>query len=308
MKIGKVPVRNRVFLAPMVDITTLPYRLLCQGYGAGMVYSEMVVAQSLIYGSPSALASVKTCKEERPFGVQLAGNDSKVLLAAAEKTMSDLLDLNFGCPSYKVLGNDMCSALLNQPDKIKKIVSYLVDNLDRPITAKIRLGYNKKNYISVASFIENAGASALCVHGRMAIDGYDTPADWTSVKELKKILSIPIIGNGDVRDGKSAQHLLDTVDFVMVGRAAIGDPFIFDRINRYLKNKEIVEKPMLEEKYSSFLMYLKLCKKYNMEDFTMIHRLSLSFAKNVLCGAKLRRALNFCKNVDDIKSTFERFI
>ena len=308
MKIGNVHVRNRVFLAPMVDITTLPYRLLCLKYGAGMVYSEMVVANSLVHNSKSALDAVKTTKEEHPYGVQLAGNDPELILRAAEKTTCDVIDLNFGCPSHKLLDNNMCSALLQKPEKIKEIITFLIENLDVPVTAKIRLGYKRRNFMDVAKTIENAGARALCVHGRTAVQGYKSTSDWEAIKEIKKSLSIPVIGNGDVFDGKSASALLDDVDFVMIGRAAIGDPFVFERIKKYLAKGESMEKPTLEDKYACFLEYVQLSKKHKLYDFKLIKRMSLAFAKNVEYSAKLRGVLNICETLEEIKERFKKFI
>ncbi len=306
MQIGNIKLKSRVFLAPMMEITSLPYRLLCRKYGAGMTYSEMIVANSLV--SNPKLDSAKTAKEEKPVGLQLAGNNSELILRAAKTADFDLVDLNFGCPSDKVAGNDMCSSLLEKPEKIGKIISYLVDNLDKPVTAKIRLGYKTKTYMKVAEAVEKAGASAICLHGRTAEEHYDIEADWKAICEVKKKIGIPVIGNGDVFDGESAKELLKKVDFVMVGRAAIGNPFVFDRINRYLKNGEIADKPNLEEKYKCFLEYVKLCEKYGFNKFTRIRRMSLSFAKNVPNSAKLREKLSGCKSIDEIKREFEEFI
>lgn len=308
MNIGNVRVKSKVFLAPMVDITNLPYRLLCKKYGAGFVYSEMIVANSLVHGSKQVLELARSCEEERPYGVQLAGNDKSIILKAAKKTKSDLLDLNFGCPSHKVLGSNMCSALLDNPKKIKEIIEYLVDNLEIPVTAKIRLGYKRKNYLEAVKYIEDGGASAICLHGRTAVESYKVKSDVKAMEEVKKRVNIPVIGNGDVFDGKNAKELLDKVDFVMIARAAIGDPFVFDRINRYLKNEEVVEMPSLEERYKTYLKYVNLCKKYKMVDFNKMKRIGQSFAKNVMNSAKLRGELGLCTDLDEIKEKFEKFI
>ncbi len=308
MKIGNINVRSRVFLAPMVDVTDLPYRLLCKKYSAGMVYTEMIVANSIVSNSKIALENVKTCEEERPVGIQLAGNDKEIILKAAERLKSDLIDLNFGCPSHKVTGSNMCSALLDEPKKIGEITKYVVNNLSKPVSAKIRLGNKKRNYLDVAKELEENGASAICLHARTAVYSYGVKADWKAVEELKKRLDIPLIGNGDVADGRSAKELLDKIDFVMVARAAIGDPFIFDRINRYLKDREVIEMPDLEKKYKTFLEYVDLCKKYEMHGFSRLRRMSLAFAKNVKNSSKLKNELNYCKNLDEIKVRFEKFI
>ena len=308
MKIGNIKLKNRVFLAPMMEVTDLPFRVLCCRYGAGLVYTEMVVANSLVNNSKKAIETIRTCEEEKPVGVQLAGNNKEIILKASKMTNGDLIDLNFGCPSYKVIETDICSALLKKPKKIGEIIGYLVENQNKPVTAKIRLGAKNKNYLQVAKQIEENGGSAICLHGRTALQSYEAKADWNAVKKLKKFVSIPVIGNGDVINGQIAEKLLNDVDFIMIGRGAIGDPFVFDRINRYLKNKEEVVLPSLEEKYKCFLEYCRLSEKYKTYNFKKIKRTAVSFAKNVSRSAKLRGELNNCKNSDEINEKFERFI
>lgn len=228
--------KNRLFLAPMVEVTDLPYREICRNAGAAMAYTEMIYIDAILHENKKTKNLMKVGKGETPVGLQITGNNEtefeKFVLSKKWKPF-DLIDLNCGCPSVRITGNEAGSYLLKNPKKIANMVGIL-KKTGKPITVKIRLGFKKNNVLKVARLIEKAGADALTVHARLATQGGETKADWSWIEKVRQTIKIPLIGNGDVVDGKSAQELLQICDVVMIARAAIGDPFVFERILKYL--------------------------------------------------------------------------
>lgn len=263
-KIGKLKLKNKLFLAPMVDVTDLPFRLLCRRAGAAMAYTEMVYVDALLHENAPTLRMVKTCKEDSPLGLQITGNEIKEF----EKFVSrpklwknfDLIDLNCGCPSTRIVGTRAGSYLLKEPEKIGEIIRVL-KKIGKPVTAKIRLGYLKNNVLEIARVVEAAGADALTVHARLSNEPYGKKADWGEIARVKKILSIPVIGNGDVLDADSAKKVLEICDGAMIARGAIGDSLIFRRILNYLENG-FVDEGDWKENFMQFGEYLKLEKEF----------------------------------------------
>ena len=242
MKIGKIKLKYGLLLAPMVDVTDMPFRLICREYGAELAFTEMLSPIAIERDNKKTLELMKISENEHPVGIQLCGNDIKQFEPILNKINKlDIVDLNCGCPVPNITNLGMGAALLEEPEKIKQIITYLVDNLNKPITAKIRLGISKVNAIKVSKIIEDAGASAITIHARMANHRYKTKALWDWIKKVKENISIPVIGNGDVYEGKDASDLLKFADGVMIARGAIGDPLIFKRVIHYLKTVEVNE-------------------------------------------------------------------
>jgi tRNA-dihydrouridine synthase B len=242
LKIGKLKLKNPLFLSPMVDVTDLPYRILCRRAGVGMAYTEMIYVNAILHENLKTKQMLKTCKEDSPIGLQITGNsegefEKFVKMKDVWKDF-DLIDLNCGCPSSRIVGNEAGSYLLNSPEKIGRIVKIL-KKTGKIVTVKTRLGFKKVNILEVARIIESAGADALTVHCRLAVDGNDRKADWSYLSKVKKVVKIPVIGNGDVFSGRDALEMLELCDGVMIGRGAIGDPGIFSRISEYLRLKGI---------------------------------------------------------------------
>ena len=243
MKIGNVETKNNVFLAPMAGITDLPFRLICKENGAGLVYSEMVSAKALLYGDEKTKLLLKTCKEERPLAVQIFGSDEEAISYAAKyvSSFADIVDINMGCPAPKVVKNGDGSRLLLDLEKVEKIVRAAVSSSLVPVTVKMRTGWDQENIVAVeaAKIVERAGASAITIHGRTRSQYYSGQADWNIIKEVKKSVKIPVIGNGDLRSTADIKKAFDTtgVDAVMIGRAAFGNPWIF-RENYTPSNEE----------------------------------------------------------------------
>jgi tRNA-dihydrouridine synthase B len=307
MKIGKLEIKGNVFLAPMCNVTSLPFRLLCKKYGAAMMYSEMIHADAYVMESEKSSKRAYYLEEERPIGIQLTGSNIDVLEQAIKKIEKkqhpDLIDINIGCPAHNVIKSGAGSALLKDIDKLSHLIKKLSSAINIPLTCKIRILTEDKETIKTAQAIEKAGAKAITVHGRTVKQKYSGKADWNIIKKVKDNLSIPIILNGDVKDEESAKRAFETTgcDAVMIGRAAIGNPHIFKRINHYLETGERLPKQSIKDKVKEFSQFLGLCRKYGYMDMLFIKTEAANFAKNFEGAAKIRAAVSKCITPEDIE-------
>src|SRR3989344_3286209 len=259
LRIGKLKLKNSLILAPMVDVTDLSYRLLCRKAGAALAYTEMLYIDAILHTNKKTESLMKTSREDFPIGLQITGNsvdEFERFVVSKKWKKFDLIDLNCGCPSLRITGSEAGSFLLKNPKKIAEMVRILKQT-GKPVSVKIRLGFKKNNVLEVAREIEKAGADALTVHPRLAIEGQGVPADWKWIALVKKELKIPVIGNGDIFSGKDAAKMLEICDGVMIARGAIGDPMIFSRVLKYLKEGKEREIDV-HENLKLFFEYLKL--------------------------------------------------
>lgn len=250
LTIGNVELKNNVILAPMAGVTDLPFRVLCKEQGAGLLCMEMVSAKAIYYGSKNTEELMKISPAEMPVSLQLFGSDADIMADMAKKIEEKpfaVLDINMGCPVPKVVNNGEGSALMKNPKLAEDIITKMVKAVKKPVTVKIRKGFDEAhlNAVEMAKIAEASGAAAVAVHGRTREQYYAGKADWDCIRAVKEAVKIPVIGNGDVTDALSAERLLKETgcDGVMVGRAAQGNPFIFREITEYLETGVIPPKP-----------------------------------------------------------------
>ena len=265
-KIGNVKISNQVVLAPMAGICNSAYRQICKDMGCGLIYAEMVSDKAITYNNQKTIDMLYMTEKERPISQQIFGSDKESFVEAAkfiEKEMNpDIIDINMGCPVPKVAVRAQAgSALLKDLDKIFDIVSSVVSSVNVPVTVKIRSGWdsNHINAVEVAKVIEKAGASAICVHPRTRSQGYSGKADWNIIKEVKENVSIPVIGNGDIKSPEDAKRMLEETkcDAVMIGRGVLGNPWLIKNIVNYLDGKEVIDVSIVD-RIDMCLKHLKL--------------------------------------------------
>ena len=247
MKIGNVELENNIFLAPMAGITDLPFRLICKKYNPGLVYTEMVSAKGLMYNDEKTKLLLHSVQDEKPVAVQIFGSDVEAMSCAAEKVSQEanIIDINMGCPAPKVVKNGDGSKLLLNLELVDGIVKAVVKVSKVPVTVKIRLGWDSEHIVAVeaAKVIEKAGASAITVHGRTRDEFYTGHSNWNMIKEVKSAVKIPVIGNGDIKTKEDALEMFKQtgVDGIMIGRGALGNPWIFREIIQYLRGEKVTE-------------------------------------------------------------------
>jgi tRNA-dihydrouridine synthase B len=273
MRIGEISVNNGVLLAPMEDVTNLPFRVMCKRKGADIVYTEFISSDGLVRDAARSVSKLQLSDEERPAAVQIFGGDIDTMVAAAQKALEsnpNFLDINFGCWVKNVVVRNAGAALLKDPPQMQRLTRAVVDAVNVPVTVKTRLGWSKTDIVilDVARRIQDAGASAITVHCRTRDMGHDGAADWTWIPRIKEVVQIPVILNGDVRtaDDVCTAFKQTGADAVMIGRAAIGNPFIFSEAKRALKNDLMTQKDQstasARERVDACIEHLKLEFQY----------------------------------------------
>lgn len=265
MKIGNVQLNNKVFLSPMAGVTDLPFRLICKEKGCGMLYTEMINAKALCYDDENTKKMLKIEEEEHPIAVQIFGSEPEFMGKAAaimNEYPNEILDINMGCPAPKVIKNGDGSALMRNPKLASEVLSSVVKNSKKPVTLKIRKGWDDDsvNAVEIAKIAEQCGISALAIHGRTREQFYSGKADWDIIEQIKQTINIPVIGNGDVFEVEDAVNMLEKTkcDAIMIGRGAQGNPWIFKRINHYMETGEILPEPTLEERITTAIKHMNL--------------------------------------------------
>lgn len=317
MRIGSVELKNPVILAPMAGVTDLPFRVLCSELGAGMVCTEMVSAKAISFHNKNTEALLEISPKEHPVSLQLFGSDPDILSRMAaylEDRPFEILDLNMGCPVPKVVKNGEGSALLRQPRLVEEIISKTVRATKKPVTVKIRKGFeeNEANAPEIARIAEASGAAAIAVHGRTRSQYYSGKADWEIIREVKKAVKIPVIGNGDVDSPQKAKALMEETgcDGIMVGRAARGNPWIFREISEYLEKGILRERPSKTEIRDMMLRHTRMQIAYRGEygGIREMRKHISWYTAGFPNSAKLRQAVNQAETLSQMETLLcERF-
>lgn len=277
--IGNIEIKSQVVLGPMAGNTNYAYRKIARSCGCGLMYAEMVSDKGLNFNNKKTLEMIKVGPEEHPCSMQIFGADVNDLVKAAkfidEYSNCDFIDINMGCPVNKVAKKSNAgSALLKDPDLVYEIVSSVVASVKKPVTVKIRIGWDHDsiNAVEIAKLIEKAGASAIAVHGRTRSQMYTGKADWDVIRQVKESVKIPVIGNGDVIDPITAKKMLDEtgVDAVMVARASLGNPWIFKQIDTYLTTGELISKPTYQEIFEMIIVHMGYLLELKNEHLAML--------------------------------------
>lgn len=310
LNIGGVPLKSHAVLAPMAGVSDRAYRELCVRFGAAYCVSEMVSSKALSFNSKKSEELMEISDLERPCGIQIFGDDPKCMADAAKHALEnkpDIIDINMGCPAPKISSNGSGSALMKNPRLCGEIVKAVTAVTDIPVTVKIRKGWDDDsvNAVEVAKICESAGAAAITVHGRTRQQYYKPPVDYDIIRAVRESVSVPVIANGDIDSAERAKEVMDITgcDLVMIGRATLGNPWIFSQINSYLENPNVkIHTPDLEERLGVMIEHIGKMVEYKGEHMAMLQarKLVVGYFKGMKGAAALRNEAGKIKTLDDL--------
>ncbi len=316
MKIGSVQLKSNIALGPMAGVTDLPFRLLCKEYGCGLLYSEMISAKAVFYNNKNTDILLKTDEKEHPVSLQLFGSEPELMADMAKKLEElpfDLFDINMGCPVPKVVNNGEGSALMKNPKLSGEIVRQMVNAVQKPVTVKIRKGFDDSciNAVEVAKVLEDNGAAAIAVHGRTRQQYYSGNADWDIIRKVKEAVSIPVIGNGDIFTAEDGARMLSETgcDGIMVARGARGNPWIFHELKTYMETGIIPPRPTRTEIKEMILKHGNMLVEYKGEYMGMreMRKHIAWYTAGCEGAASLRRRGNEVETYEDLVRLMETF-
>ena len=314
MKIGNVEIKGYAGLAPMAGVADRAMREICREYGAAFTVGELTSSRGVTLGDKKSAELLSCSGAERPFASQLFGSDPQIMAQAAKKALlfsPDFIDINMGCPAPKVAGNGGGSALMREPELAARIVRAVAEAVNVPVTVKMRTGYDNENINApeLAKMCEDAGAAAITVHGRTRPQMYAPGVDYKTIEKVKRSVSVPVIGNGDVTDGKSAKYMYEATgcDFVSVGRAAEGNPFVFAEINAFLSGESYTP-PSLEQRFSVMMRQIRLMMEYKDPHIALLEsrKHTAWYMRGLEGAAALRRMCGEIKSIADIEAICEK--
>lgn len=314
MKIGNVEIKGYAGLAPMAGVADRAMREICREYGAAFTVGELTSSRGITLGDKKSAELLSCSGAERPFASQLFGSDPQIMAQAAKKALlfsPDFIDINMGCPAPKVAGNGGGSALMREPELAAQIVRAVVNAVNVPVTVKMRTGYDNENINApeLAKMCEDAGAAAITVHGRTRPQMYAPGVDYKTIERVRRSVSVPVIGNGDVTDGKSARYMYEATgcDFVSVGRAAEGNPFVFAEINAFLSGESYTP-PSLEQRFSVMMRQIRLMMEYKDPHIALLEsrKHTAWYMRGLEGAAALRRMCGEIKSIADIEAICEK--
>ncbi|QAA23919.1 tRNA dihydrouridine synthase DusB [Sporolactobacillus terrae] len=317
LKIGPIEMKNQVILAPMAGVCNTAFRLIAKRFGAGLVCAEMVADRGIIHHNQRTLDMLYVDERERPLSLQIFGGSRETLVQAAKyvdkNTNADIIDINMGCPVPKVTKCDAGSRWLLDPDKIYEMVAAVVDAVDKPVTVKMRKGWDDDHIYAVrnAQAVERAGGQAVAVHGRTRVQMYEGVADWDIIRQVKESVGIPVIGNGDVRTPVDAKRMLDEtgVDGVMIGRGALGNPWMLYRTVKYLESGVLPPEPTAKEKVDVCRIHFDQLSKLKGEHIASMEmrKHAAWYMKGLSCGNEVRKRINQCETGEELRQVLIDF-
>lgn len=310
LKIGNIEMKNQVVLAPMAGVCNSAFRLTVKEFGAGLVCAEMVSDKGIVLKNAKTMNMLYIDEREKPLSLQIFGGEKKTLVEAAQfvdkSTNADIIDINMGCPVPKITKCDAGAKWLLDPDKIYEMVSAVVEAVEKPVTVKMRMGWDEDHIFAVknAQAVERAGGQAIALHGRTRVQMYEGKANWDIIKEVKQSINIPLIGNGDVQTPQDAKRMLDETgcDGVMIGRAALGNPWMIYRTVQFLKTGKLMGEPSVREKMDVCILHLDRLIALKNEDVAVreMRKHAAWYLKGVKGNAKVRNAVNECNTRDQL--------
>ncbi len=314
LKIGDIELENNILLAPMAGITDLPFRIICKQYGAGLVCTEMASSKAIFYNDQKTKKLLNIEGEKRPIQAQIFGSDIESLKVATQyvSSFADILDINMGCPAPKVVKNGDGSKLLLDLSKIEEIVKEVVKVSKVPVSVKIRKGWNEENIVAkeAAQIIEKAGASMITIHGRTRQEFFSGEVDLDIIKTVKESVKIPVIGNGNIVDEETALKMFEYtgVDGIMIARGAIGNPWIFKKINYFLQTGEKLQEPSTEEKLQTIIKHIELeiQEKGEKVGIQELRKHMAHYIRNIDDASKVRAQINYIDNKKELIEVLQK--
>ncbi|EKN68004.1 tRNA dihydrouridine synthase DusB [Schinkia azotoformans] len=317
-KIGDIELKNQVVLAPMAGVCNAAFRLIVKEFGAGLVCAEMVSDKAILFKNEKTMDMLFIDEGEKPLSLQIFGGEKETLVEAAKfvekNTTADIIDINMGCPVPKIIKSDAGAKWLLDPEKIYEMVAAVVDAVDKPVTVKMRMGWDDNHIYAIenAQAVERAGGQAVSLHGRTRVQMYEGTANWDIIKDVKSVVNIPVIGNGDVKSPEDAKRMLDTTgcDGVMIGRAALGDPWMIYRTVHYLETGELMAPPTPEEKVKVCMLHADRLIKLKGEKVGIMEmrKHAAWYLKGLRGNAKVRTAINECNKRAELESLLQEYV
>ena len=316
--IGNVKIKNQVVLSPMAGVCNEVFRIICHEQNAGLVVCEMVSDKALMFKNEKTLSMTKVEDKEHPVSLQIFGSDIESMVGAAkfidQNSNCDIIDINMGCPVPKVVKTGAGSALLQDPKKAYEIVKAVVEAVKKPVTVKIRIGFDKEhiNCVEMAKLIEKAGAKAITVHARTRSEFYEGHSHWEYIKQVVDAVSIPVIGNGDITNAQEAKQMLDETGCmaVAIGRGSLGNPWIFNEVTNYLENGIILEKPTNLDKYNMIVRQHEMLEKLKGTHLALVEMRSHIgwYLRGIPGAGPVKNECNICTDFSDVLKILRRFL